>query len=107
MYVHEARLRLTEGSDEGAPGAAVTAALCGHWKHDGPCRWPHHNGISAGPDDTTTIRVVFAADETDEPEVRRRISEALATGSLEAPEGSARWTVQTEGPATPAPREIR
>ncbi len=92
-YVHDADLRLTEGSDERAPGAAVTVGLCGHWKHDGPCLWPHHTSVRARSGDTITIRVAFTVDDTDEPEVRRRIREALGTGSLDAPEGSARWTV--------------
>ena len=30
-------------ADDGAPGAAVTVALCGHWEHPPPCPLaPHH-----------------------------------------------------------------
>ena len=61
-YVHSAQVRLEPGGDAGAPGAAVTVALCGHWEHDGPCRWPHHTAVRdpAGPE--LDLRVVFAAD---------------------------------------------
>ena len=37
-FVHEADLWLAGGVDPAAVGAAVTAALCGHWEHEGPCR---------------------------------------------------------------------
>jgi hypothetical protein len=64
---------LAEGTDPAAVGAMVTVALCGHWEHEGPCRWPH-----------TTIRSTaansgrfFIATAMDEPEVRRRIRTAL------------------------------
>jgi hypothetical protein len=39
-FVVEAELALDEGFDPAAVGAAVTTDLCGHWEHDGPCRWP-------------------------------------------------------------------
>ena len=71
-YVHQAELMLAEGTDPAAVGAMVTVALCGHWEHDGPCRWPHHNQI-----DGAQFRTVFIATPEDEPEVRRRIRTAL------------------------------
>jgi pyrimidine deaminase RibD-like protein len=71
-YVHQAEVVLTEGTDPAAVGATVTVALCGHWDHDGPCRWPHHNQI-----DGVQFRTVFIATPEDEPEVRRRIRAAL------------------------------
>jgi len=54
---------LAEGTDPAAVGAMVTVALCGHWEHDGPCRWPHHNQI-----DGAQFRTVFIAT----PETSRR-----------------------------------
>jgi len=63
---------LPERTDPAAVGAVVTVALCGHWEHDGPCRWPHHNQI-----DGVEFRTVFIATPEDEPEVRRRIRSAL------------------------------
>lgn len=71
-FVHEAEVVLDAGIDPAAVGAAVTVALCGHWKHDGPCRWPHFNQI-----DGVRFRTVFVATAEDEAEVRRRIRTAL------------------------------
>lgn len=78
-FVHEAGLRLESATDPGAPGAAVTTALCGHWEHEGPCRWPHNNEISAtGP--VAVFRTLFAAPAADEAAVRERIERALQSG---------------------------
>src|SRR3712207_2023776 len=71
-FVLEAALELRDGVDPAAVGAAVTAELCGHWEHDGPCRWPHNNAIDAG-----VFRTVFVADPGDEEQVRRRVERAL------------------------------
>jgi len=71
-YVHEAEIVLGDGTEPAAVGAAVTVALCGHWEHEGPCRWPHHNHI-----DGARFRTVFISTTQDEPEVRRRIRAAL------------------------------
>lgn len=77
-HVRVADLRLDPGTDPRAVGAAVTTALCGHWEHDGPCRWPHHNGI-ARTDDGFALRVVFVAPADDVVEVESRIDAALRT----------------------------
>jgi hypothetical protein len=75
-FVHAARLSLRAGADPAGVGGAVTVALCGHWHHDGACRWPHNNDI-----DTTTepvrFRTLFVAPPEDEAEVRARIERAL------------------------------
>jgi len=71
-YVHEATIILGEGTDPAAVGAAVTVALCGHWEHEGPCRWPHNNHIHG-----TLFRTLFIATADEEPEVRDRIRAAL------------------------------
>lgn len=71
-YVHQAGVMLSEGTDPAAVGAMVTVALCGHWEHAGPCRWPHQNQINGNQ-----FRTVFIATPEDEPEVRRRIRSAL------------------------------
>jgi hypothetical protein len=71
-YVHQAEVTLAEGTDPAAVGAMVTVALCGHWEHDGPCRWPHNNQI-----DGRQFRTIFIASAEDELEVRRRIRAAL------------------------------
>lgn len=83
-FVHEAELRLEPGVDPGAVGAAVTVELCGHWEHDGPCRWPHNNAIEPNGD-VANFRTVFIATAGEEPEVRGRIERSLR--------GSAEWLV--------------
>jgi hypothetical protein len=75
-YVHEAELVLDPDVDPGAPGGAVTVALCGHWEHEGACRWPHNSDIDASVR-PARFRTVFAAPVDEEPEVRARIERAL------------------------------
>jgi hypothetical protein len=93
---YHARLRIDDGGDDRAPGGAITAALCGHWQHDGACRWPHLTDVAPDEHDprTLTVHVQFEAVPDDEPEVRRRIAEALDAGSLEGPDGrTTTWSV--------------
>ena len=74
--------------DPAALGGAVTTALCGHWEHDGPCRRPHFT--SPAPDgDAVVVTVYFDAPAEEEQEVRALIRNALATGSLVGPDGTA------------------
>jgi hypothetical protein len=88
-FVHEAELRLDEGADEREPGAAVTVALCGHWEHEGPCRWPHNNALAA-ESTPARFRTIFVAERADESEIRTRIVDALARGSS--------WTLMSHHP---------
>ena len=83
-FAHQARVRLLEGGDERAPGAAVTVALCGYWEHEPPCRVPHRTD-AASSDDDLVVRVLFACDPGDEVDVRTRVEEALAAGELPVP----------------------
>jgi hypothetical protein len=75
-YVVDAQLNLDDGVDPRRVGAVVTATLCGHWDHPGPCRWPHNNEIDTRRG-ATSFRTVFVADEQEEPAVRTRIEDAL------------------------------
>lgn len=77
--------------DPAALGGAVTRELCGHWEHEGPCRWPHHTSSRAVPGEVATwlVTVRFDAAGDDEALVRRRIADALATGTLTGPDGTA------------------
>ncbi|HEU4422718.1 MAG TPA: hypothetical protein VFR67_09295 [Pilimelia sp.] len=93
-FVHEATIEFAKGADEGAPGAAVTVALCGHWEHDGACRWPHNTAVDRRSGPSAQVRTVFACEPDDEDAVRRRIATALRTGSLGTPSGTtSRWMV--------------
>jgi hypothetical protein len=88
-YVHEAQLIIAEGGDPAAPGGAVTQALCGHWEHEGPCRWPHNNAIDTRST-PARFRTVFVAAEADEHEIRARIDRALR--------GDDSWSALSSGP---------
>jgi len=75
-FVVEADVAPNAHGDLAAVGAAVTVALCGHWKHDGPCRWPHNNAICPGPE-LVTFRTLFVAEPQEEEIVRTRVEAAL------------------------------
>jgi hypothetical protein len=75
-YVVEADVELAPGADPAAVGAAVTVELCGHWEHEGPCRWPHNNAIEMGRT-PARFRTLFVADEDEEEAVRARIATSL------------------------------
>ena len=76
--------------DPAALGGAVTVALCGHWEHEPPCRWPHHTDSRPDPhaDGAWVVTVRFDASSVEEDEVRDRIRAALATGRLRGPDGT-------------------
>ena len=82
--VVEVELHLYPGTDVRAPGGAVTAGLCGHWDHDGPCRWPHNNRLDIEESSARFRTIVIVAHE-DRDEVLRRIEVALR--------GDERWRV--------------
>jgi hypothetical protein len=96
-YVYEAELDLAPDADSRAPGGAVTVALCGHWDHEGPCRWPHHSAIDADTE-PVRLRTVFAcgADEVDA--VHAAIDAALRGGDD--------WTVRASERRAPRADEI-
>jgi len=75
-FVVEAELALRDGLDPAAVGAAVTVELCGHWEHEGPCRWPHHSAIETERD-PVRFRTLFVADEREAELVRDRIETTL------------------------------
>ena len=87
--MHQAELLLDEDTDPAAPGAAVTVALCGHWEHEGPCRWPHSNAIDADRA-PARFRTLFVADAGEEQAIRELIVGALT--------GAAGWSVSANGP---------
>lgn len=86
--MHQAELLLGEDTDPATPGAAVTVALCGHWEHEGPCRWPHNNAIDAGRV-PARFRTLFVANAVEEQAIRELIVGALT--------GGAGWSVSSNG----------
>lgn len=105
-FVHEASLRLDDGADDRAPGAAVTFELCGDWEHEGPCRWPHLSSIGTRSGDALSLRVAFVAEPSDETEVRLRIARALARGRLEGAPQPSGWTLVSEAPGELGPTDV-
>ena len=105
LLAHEFSLRLGPDDDPRALGGAVTQALCGHWDHEGPCRWPHRTDSTACADGSTTTRVLFRCAPRDEAEVRRRIVAAVRRGWLDGPEGRSAWTLEREQPTAVTPDE--
>jgi hypothetical protein len=89
IYPHRLHyhIRFASGSDDRAPGGAVTVALCGHWNHDGPCRWPHHSSISLEGGGRHLLVVQFDASGDDVETVKTRIGDALRHGRLTGPDG--------------------
>lgn len=91
-FVHEAVVRLDPGSDDRAPGAAITLALCGDLRHEPPCPLaPHHTAVETG-DDGSHLRVVFACDAGAEADVRSLIDAALRQEVFHDEDGNvSRW----------------
>lgn len=72
----DVELALNPGEDSRAPGAEVTVALCGHWQHDGPCRWPHNSRIDTGGG-AARLRTVVVVPDDERSEIIRLIESAL------------------------------
>lgn len=75
-------------------GGAVTVALCGHWDHEGPCRWPHHTEAQAADDGTRRVIVRFDSSEDDHAVVSDRVDGALQSTAQAGPHGQvSRWSL--------------
>lgn len=106
VFAHDAVLDMESEHDLRAPGGAITVALCGSWEHAPPCPLAPHHTTAERDGGAVRLRVLFAAEPGDEPEVRRRIANALAAGQVLAPGGDlARWRVASEGPGEVRPEE--
>ena len=90
----EYRILLEPGSDERAPGGAVTVALCGHWDHEGPCRWPHFSAITPDTSGHHRLVVEFNTPEDELEMVRAKIDAAISHGQLTGPDGAvSKWAI--------------
>lgn len=105
-FAHEAVLVMAPESDDAAPGAAVTVALCGHWEHEPPCPVAPHHSRAERFGDQVHVRTLFAADPARERDVRELIDGALSSGGLAGPDGSrTRWELRTSGPSAVSAQE--
>jgi hypothetical protein len=86
-FAHDAVVRLAPGGNDGAPGAAITLALCGHWEHEPPCPLAPHHTRAEPAGDELRLRILFAVEPEREDEVRQRIDGALASPQLVGPDG--------------------
>jgi hypothetical protein len=78
--VIDARLTLDDGTDPASAGAVVTTELCGHWEHEGPCRWPHNTAIDTDVE-PARLRTVFVAEPDEAAQVEARIEAALRSNA--------------------------
>ena len=74
-------------------------SLCGHWDHEGPCRWPHYSTLEPRADGLSKLVVDFNAVPQDVERVRAKIKAGVETGQLVGPDGRlSKWrTYRTEG----------
>jgi hypothetical protein len=99
VYVHEAVVQMGPTEDPDAIGAAVTAALCGHWEHDPPCPLAPHATRADRDGGEVRVRTLFATEPDLEKEVRSRIDQALTAGTHQAPTGKASsWQYRSSDP---------
>ena len=98
-FVHDALLDPAPALDHRAPGGAVTIALCGSLEHEPPCPLaPHHTTVEV-EGSQLRVRVMFAAEATEEPRVRALVERALAGGEWTYPDGVvSTWTLVSSGP---------
>jgi hypothetical protein len=105
-FAHDAVLTMGEQEDQDAPGAAITAALCGSWDHEPPCPLAPHHTSSHRQGERVRLRVLFATEPDAAAEVRRRIDAALARGALRTPgRAVTTWRVEASAPGTLRPDE--
>ena len=86
-FAHDATLEIAPGGDDRAPGAAITAALCGHWEHEPPCPLAPHHTRAERDGEEVRLRTLFVVEPELEGSVRKRIGEALASSRLLGPDG--------------------
>lgn len=99
-FAHDAELAMPDTTDDGAPGAAITVALCGHWEHPPPCPLAPHHTRADRDGEAVSIRVLFAAEPDRADEVHRRIEQALRTGAFDRPDGlTTSWQLRHSEPA--------
>jgi hypothetical protein len=106
-FAQDAMLAMEPGADRRAPGAAVTTALCGHWEHEPPCPLAPHHTHAERSGEHVLLRILFAAEPEQAPDIRSRIESALASGRFRGPDGVVtRWTLVGSGPGSVRDDEV-
>ena len=82
-FTYQATVELLAG-DVRAIGAAVTVALCGHWEHDGPCRWPHLTTTESAQN-RIAVHVSYDCADNERADVESIIAGAISSGVLATP----------------------
>ena len=85
-FAHNAELLMAQTGDTGAPGAAITVALCGHREHQ-PCPLAPHHSHANREGDTVHVRTLFVVEPGKANAVHHRIDEALRGGEMCGPDG--------------------
>lgn len=106
-FAHQAVVQMAPDADLGAPGAAITTVLCGHWEHEPPCPIASHHTSAERIGDDVRLRILFATEPHLEASVRQDIDRALGRGELLGPDGrTTRWRLRLSGSSEPAGREL-
>jgi hypothetical protein len=106
-FAQDAMLAMEPGADRRALGAAVTTALCGHWEHEPPCPLAPHHTHAERSGEHVVLRILFAAEPEQAPDIRSRIESALASGRFRGPDGVVtRWTLVGSGPGSVRADEV-
>ena len=99
-------MELDHGGDDGAPGAAITVALCGSWSHEPPCPLAPHHTRAHRSGTEVTLRLLFAARPSDEARVRALIDATLDRGWGDGPDGErTAWDLVWAAPSEVLPEE--
>jgi hypothetical protein len=99
-FAHDAILAMAPDGDENAPGAAITVALCGSWKHEPPCPLAPHHTRAHRSGGTLMLRLLFAAEPEDEQRVRDLVDAVLERGWGDGPDGARTpWLLLEAGPS--------
>ena len=96
-FAHQAVLLMDAGSDERAPGAAITLAVCGDLEHQPPCPLAPHHTASRRVGGEVHLRTLFVVEPSRESEVRDLIDDALSAGRVETEHGSGLWQLRSSG----------
>lgn len=97
-FAHDAMLGMEPQADLQAPGAAITAALCGHWEHDPPCPLAPHRTSAERVGDQVRVHTLFATEPGEEDTVRVLIDSAPASGRLQRQDGTiVEWQLRSSG----------